>query len=93
MFYERKVTSFADLMEGLRTLDEDSGVRLVRGSGRKRTLVFTTRSGQKYTMMEYTVKKEGTPGKRLRALEFGSAASLEAVLKGLIAGRIHAWIY
>lgn len=94
MFYEREVKSYPDLVEKLRVLDQDSGVRLVGRSGRRRFLVFVTRFGRRYTMMTYAMRRRsGTPGKRLGAVEFGSVEELERELVKLVRGQLRAWVY
>lgn len=94
MFYEREVTSFSELVENLRVLDQDAGVRLLGRSGRKPFLVFVTRFGKRYTMMTYAMRRRsGSPGKRLEASEFGSVGELEEALKNLVHGPIKAWVY
>ena len=93
MFYEDNVSSFADLARRLRALDQDSGVRLIGGSGRRRFLVFVTRFGQNYTLMTYTMGKGGTPGKRLETLELDGLKGLESALRGLVKGPLRAWLY
>ncbi len=93
MPYEEKVATFADLARRLRVLDQDAGVRLIGGSGRKKFLAFVTRFGEKYTLMTYTVSRTGTPGRRLQTLEFDSSEGLEGVLREFVKGRLRAWIY
>ncbi len=93
MLYEEKVASFADLMRRVRALDQDAGVRLIGGSGRKKFLAFVTRFGDKYTLMTYTMSRTGAPGKRLQTLEFDGSEGLEGTLKEFVKGRLHAWIY
>ena len=92
MFYEDEVTSFKELERRLGTLDQDAGVRIITGTGRKRFLLFVSRFGERFTMMAYTMKK-GVPGKRLQTLEFDGLASLEAALKKFVKGGLHAWVY
>jgi hypothetical protein len=92
MFYERKVTSFPELVKGLRALDQDAGVRVAGVLRDKKVLVFVTRFGPKYTLMAYAVRK-GTPGERVQTLEFEDFGGLEQALRGFVHGRLHAWIY
>jgi len=93
MFYEEKVTSFAELAKRLRILDQDAGIRLLGRLGSKGVLVFVTKFGPKYTLMTYATKKDGTPGKRLQTLELEGIKEAERSLKGYIRGRLHAWVY
>lgn len=93
MIYEREVTSFQALMKGLRTLDQDAGIRLSGESAGKNVLVFVTRFGDRYTLMTYSKMKNGAPGKRLRMLEFDSIEGLARALKHVASTPLHAWIY
>jgi hypothetical protein len=93
MFYEDRVTSFADLMKRLRALDQDSGVRLIGGSGSKRFLVFVTRFGPKYTVMTYAMGRSGSPGKRLGTLNLDGLEDLEGAIRRLVKGPLRAWVY
>lgn len=93
MFYEEKVSSFQDLSRRLRSLDQDAGVRLVARSGNSKVLVFVTRFASKYTLMTYSIGREGMPGKRLDTLELGSPELVESVLKRLVRGELRAWVY
>lgn len=94
MFYEQEVRSFPALSRRLRALDQDSGVRVLGGAGRRRYFLFVTRFGSRYTLMTYSVKgRSGTPGKKLETLEFGSLQGLEGALKKRVRGRLRAWIY
>jgi hypothetical protein len=93
LFYEDRVASFADLAKRLRGLDQDSGVRLVGGSGSSRFLVFVTRFGPKYTVMTYTMGRNGTPGNRLETLDFEGLKDLEGALRALVKDPLRAWVY
>ncbi|MDG7006915.1 MAG: hypothetical protein JRN06_01575 [Nitrososphaerota archaeon] len=94
MLYEQPLKSFSELVERLRSLDQDAGIRLVGRSGGKRVLVFVTRFGPKYTMMTYTVRpRTGTPLKKLDTREFDSPEGVGAALRTLVRGRLQAWLY
>ena len=93
MFYEKEVSSFGALANGLRTLDEDSGVRIVGARGSRRFMVFVTRFGPKYTMMTYSMKNDGTPARRLETFETSSIKELEEHLRKITAGGVRAWVY
>ena len=94
VFYEQELTSFAELAKRLRVLDQDSGLRLIGRSGGKRVLVFVTRFGQRYTAMTYGVRKGAVaPSRRLQTMEFDTVEGLERALKGLVSGRVRAWVY
>lgn len=92
MFYEDKVASFPALKRRLRILDQDEGIRLVARSGKKKSLVFVTRFGPKYTVMTYAMTKGGAPGKRLRTQEL-DGTEVDAALEKVVGGRLQAWVY
>lgn len=93
MYYEDKVTSFPDLARRLRSLDQDAGVRVIGGSGKQKILLFVTRFGPKYTMMTYTLRRSGTPGRRLQSLELEGFEGVEEELRKLVKGQLKAWVY
>ena len=94
MLYEKKVTSFDDLMKAVRALDEDSGVRLVGERQGRKCLVFLTRFGRRYTLMTYGVKaKTGTPGKRLEAVEVDGIEAVTEAIRRVAPRRIRAYVY
>lgn len=94
VFYEQEVRSFRVLSKKLSVLDQDSGVRVLGGAGKKRFYVFVTRFGSKYTVIIYGMKRgSGAPGKKLETLEFESVVHLEDALRRLVRGKLRAWIY
>ncbi|HUH82309.1 MAG TPA: hypothetical protein VLX33_00350 [Nitrososphaerales archaeon] len=94
MLYEEELKSFPELLERLRSLDQDAGIRVVGEAGGKRVLVFVTRFGARYTVMTYrAMSKTGTPGTRLATREFGSAEEVGASLQKVVRGRLRAWLY
>lgn len=93
MFYEREVSSPAGLMRGLRALDQDAGVRLQGRMGGKRFLFFVTRFGPKYTLMVYTMGRDGSPGRKVWTSEFDDVEALGRALKERVPGRLRAWFY
>jgi hypothetical protein len=93
LFYEEKVSSFPDLSRRLRSLDQDAGVRVIGWSGKERILLFVTRFGPKYTMMTYTWRRGGTPGRRLQTLELEGFEMVEEEVRKLVKGRLQAWVY
>jgi hypothetical protein len=93
MLYEDRVASLSDLGVKLRTLDQDAGLRLIGGAGKRKTLAFVTRFGPTYTMMTYSVISGGTPGKRLQTLESQDPAEVVEALSKLVKGRLRAWVY
>lgn len=94
VFYEQEVSSFPVLFKKLRVLDQDSGIRLLGGSGKKRFYVFVTRFGRRYTVMTYSMKSDSeNPGRKLETFEFESVEQLEDTLRKLVRGRLRAWVY
>ena len=94
MLYEEKLNSFPELLERLRSLDQDAGIRVVGVSSGKRVLVFVTRFGGRYTAMTYgATSKKGTPGRRLGTREFASAHEVTVALQKVVRGRLRAWLY
>ena len=94
LYYEKKVTSFGDLVKAIRVLDEDSGIRLIGERNGRRCLVFVTRFGESFTMMTYSVaRKTGAPGRRLGVLEFDGVDAVAAALRITAPGRIRAYVY
>ena len=93
MLYEREVNSFPELMKALRALDQDAGVRLNGRSGGERILLFLTRFGSRYTLMTYGLGRTGAPARRLQTMEFDDVEALWQTLKGLVPGRLRAWVY
>ena len=94
LFYEKRVTSFDDLVKAIRVLDEDSGVRLIGERDGKKCLVFVTRFGEGFTMMTYSVvKKTGAPGERLGVVEFDGVDAVAAALQSASRGPVRAYVY
>ena len=94
LFYEKRVTSFDDLVKAIRVLDEDSGVRLIGERDGKKCLAFVTRFGHGFTMMTYSVvKKTGAPGRRLGVEQFDDVDAVAAALRTAAPGRIRAYVY
>lgn len=94
MFYEKKVTSLGDLVKAIRTLDEDSGVRVVGERQGRKCFVFVTRFGRRYTLMTYGVKaRTGAPDKRLEALETDDVEAVTEAIRMVAPHRIQAYVY
>jgi len=94
LFFEKEVTSFADLVKAVRVLDQDSGIRLIGERNGRECLVFVTRFGENFTMMTYSmVRKTGAPGRRLGVLEFDGVDAVAAALRRAASGRIRAYVY
>jgi len=94
LFYEKVVTSFDDLVNAVRVLDEDSGIRLIGERNGRGCLVFVTRFGESFTMMTYSVvRKTGAPGRRLGVVEFDGVDAAAGALRRAAPGRIRAFVY
>jgi hypothetical protein len=95
LFYEKRIQSFDAVMEEVRRLDSDSGVRVV-GTYRKRpSFAFLTRSGRTYTLMVYERKglEEPAPGARILSKEFESLDDLGIFLREFSAKGVDAYVY
>lgn len=98
LFYEKKVSSFAKLMEEVDLLDLDSGIRTFGDYKEKKgQFVFLTRSPHDgYVLMVYA-KKAGTgisvPGKRLLVKEFRGRDELGEFMKRMLSRPVKAFVY
>ncbi len=81
------------LTKRLRSIDQDSGVRMLGWSGRRKVIVFVTRFETGYVVMVYATKSGGAPGTRLQVVELDEAEKVIGVLRKLTKGRLQAWIY
>ena len=94
LFYEREVKSLDAVIEAVRVLDEDSGIRLIGERNGKECLVFVTRFGRKYTVMTYGMSgRTGAPGRRLDAVEVEGADAVARVIRNSAPRRIRAYVY
>jgi len=98
MLFEKKVGSFAKLVEEIEWLDLDSGVRAFADyDGKKGQLVFVTRSPHDtYVMMVYENKGSAdkpVPGERLLVKEFRKTDELTRSLRGLLSKPLTAFVY
>jgi hypothetical protein len=98
LFYEKKVSSFANLMKEVDLLDLDSGIRTFGDyKGKKAQFVFVTRSPHdSYTLMVYEKKagaKTPIPGERLLVKEFERKDDLEELMKALLSKPVEAFVY
>jgi len=98
LFFEKTVNSFEKLIEELRLLDLDSGVRAFANyEGKKGEFVFITRSThERYTMMVYEKRKRGTrqvPGKRLLVRQFQNVEDLGRFIQSILSRPVRAFIY
>jgi hypothetical protein len=96
LLYEKKVDDYAKLMDEIRILDLDAGVRAIGKYESKKCFVFVTRSMKGYTAAVYGIKiagKEKLPDKRLMIKEYGTLPELEQFLSGVIAKPLEAFAY
>ena len=95
LFYEKKVGSFAKLMEEVDLLDLDSGIRTFGDyQGKKGQFVFVTRSPHDtYTLMVYERKGGDVPGRRLLVKEFKVKEDLVEFMRGLLSKPVRAFVY
>lgn len=95
MFYEKRVRSLQALMEELRRLDSDAGVRLAGSYGERPCFAFVTRFAEKYTVMvcERRGVRAPTAGALLVAKEFDALGELEAFLSPIARKRLDAYVY
>lgn len=97
LFYEKKVSSFAKLVEEVDLLDLDSGIRTFGDYQKKKDqFVFVTRSPHdSYTLMVYEKKGGRTPvpGGRLLVKEFKRKEDLVGFMKGLLSKPVRAFVY
>jgi len=94
LLYEKELTSVEALARAIRTLDEDSGVRLIGVREGRECLVFVTRFGRRYTVMTYGMNgKIGAPGKRLDVVEVDGAEAAIRALRGVVPGSVRAFVY
>ena len=98
LFFEKSVGSLPQLMREVDLLDLDSGIRTFGDyQGRKRQLVFVTRSPHDtYTLMVYETKTSRggpVPGRRLLVKEFRTKQELGVFLSGLLSRPVEAFVY
>jgi hypothetical protein len=96
LIYEKKLSSFPEILKELGTLDLDAGIRAVGKYKSKKCYVFITRSANGFTSLVYSIKsskKESLPDKRLLAKEFGDIKSAEEFLAQVVAKPVKASAY
>ena len=87
MLYEKKISSFPQLIRELDIIDLDAGIRAVGKYKASKCLVFVTRSASGFTALLYNTKragKESIPNKRLLAKDFATVKDLESFLAGVV---------
>lgn len=95
MFYEKRVRSFARLMQEIRRLDSDSGVRVAGSYLKKACFAFLTRSVGTYTVMVYERRGRRAPalGARILSKDFQSMDELETFLRRITQKDVDAYVY
>ena len=96
MVYEKKLSSLPKVVNELRTLDPDAGIRSLGRFSSRKCFIFITKSVNIYTTALYsikTVKKESLPDKRLLVKEFQTLEELETFLAGIITKPVKAFAY
>jgi len=88
LLYEKKISSFSQLIGELDVIDLDGGVRTVGKFKGKKCFVFVTKSANGFTSILCSMKragKESIPDKRLFAKEFATIQDLEEFLAEVVA--------
>jgi hypothetical protein len=96
VLYEKKLNSFAELIEELGNLDLDAGIRAAGKLNSKKCFVFVTRSANGFTSMLYSIKtaqKESFPEKRLLAKEFPDLEQAKEFLNKVVVKPVKAFSY
>lgn len=96
MIYEKRLNSFADIINELSILDLDAGIRVVGKYKAKKCFVFVTRSPKGFASLLYSIKtsrKEMLPDKRLLAKEFPDLDTMEEFLAQVVAKPVKASAY
>jgi hypothetical protein len=95
LFYERRIQSFDKLMQEIRHLDSDSGVRVVGSYLNKDCFAFLTRSVGTYTVMVYQRSGHRMPavGARILSRDFASVDELRRFLKQIMKEEVDAYVY
>ena len=96
MAYERKLTSFSELIEELRDLEADEGVRIVTNKRRRKEFVFVTHHTGRYALAICRAERRGRrllPGRKISFDEFSDDVSLRNFLTGVVSKPLNAYIY
>lgn len=96
LLYEKELRSFPHLMQEIRILDIDGGIRTFGKYAGKKCLVFLTRSEKGYTVAVYSIKKDGkmtVPDKRLHLEEIESEDVLKSFLDKTVIKPVEAYSY
>ena len=95
LFYEKEVRSFGKLVQEVRRLDLDSGIRVAGSYARKNCFAFITRSADTYAVMVYERRGEKAPrvGAKIVSREFGSVNELRKLLRKIAPKEVVAYVY
>lgn len=97
MFFEKRISSLPKLLQEIRILDLDSGIRTFGDyAGKKGQFVFLTRSPHDSYVLMVCEKKDGRApavGERLLVREFRDTREVEAYLRKLLSRPIDAFVY
>lgn len=96
MLYEKKLSSFPKLVDELRILDLDAGIRAIGKYESKKCFVFVTRSLNGYTVALYGIKssgKERLPERRLLIKELSGLSEVETFLADVVVKPVEAFAY
>ena len=96
MLYEKELHSFPNLLQEIRLLDIDGGIRTFGKYAGKKCLVFLTRSEKGYAVAVYSTKKDGklsVPDKRLHLEEIESEDVLKSFLDKTVIKPVEAYSY
>ncbi len=96
MVYERKVTSFRELLEELRDLEADEGVRIITNTKGSKGFVFVTHHSGRYAVAIGDAERKGgrlLPGRKTAFREFFDDASLREFLMETISKPLDAHVY
>jgi hypothetical protein len=96
LIYEKKLTSFPEIVKELSIMDLDAGIRAVGKYKAKKCYVFVSRSANGFTSLVYSIKsskKESLPDKRILAKEFPDLKAIEEFLAEVVAKPVKASAY
>ncbi len=96
LLYEKELHSFPNLLQEIRLLDIDGGIRTFGKYAGKKCLVFLTKSEKGYAVAVYSIKKDGkvtVPDKRLHLEETESEDVLKSFLDKTVLKPVEAYSY
>lgn len=95
MFYERRIDSFAALVQEATSMDADAGLRVLFRYNGQSCYAFVTRFGGQYTIMIYKRRagRREELGRRLAVEELEGIKELESRLRELLPEKVRAFAY